>query len=235
MKLLEVVKKVIAVEIDPRMVAELQKRVQETGFASKLQIIYGDFLKTELPYFDVCVANIPYKISSALVFKLLAHRPIFRAAILMFQREFAMRLVAQPNDKLYCRLSLNTQLLANVQHLLKVGRNNFKPPPKVDSSVVRIEPHNPPPPVNFKEWDGLIRLCFSHKNKTTGAIFKNSSVIKLLEDNYRTFCALNNKEIIEPLSLKEKIIAILDENDFTDKRSAKMGIDDFFEIIGLFQ
>ena len=47
-----------------------------------------------------------------------------------------------------------------MQHLLKVGKNNFRPPPKVDSSVVRIEPRNPPPPVNFLEWDGLVRLCF---------------------------------------------------------------------------
>lgn len=48
-------------------------------------------------------------------------RPAFRCAILMVQREFAQRLVAQPGDKLYCRLSLNTQLLARVEHLIKVG------------------------------------------------------------------------------------------------------------------
>lgn len=51
----------------------------------KLQILFGDVLKAELPYFDVCVANIPYQISSPLVFKLLAHRPVFRCAVLMFQ------------------------------------------------------------------------------------------------------------------------------------------------------
>lgn len=67
------------------------------------QIIQGDILKTELPYFDVCVANIPYQISSPLTFKLLSHRPLFRAAILMFQHEFAMRLVARASDPLYCR------------------------------------------------------------------------------------------------------------------------------------
>ena len=53
---------------------------------------------------------------------------------------------------MYCRLAVNTQLLARVSHLLKVGRNNFRPPPKVDSSVVRIEPANPPPPMNLLEW-----------------------------------------------------------------------------------
>ncbi|MFS7927150.1 putative 18S rRNA (adenine(1779)-N(6)/adenine(1780)-N(6))-dimethyltransferase [Helianthus anomalus] len=62
-------------------------------------------LKCDLPYFDICVANIPYQISSPLTFKLLNHRPVFRCAVIMFQREFAMRLVAQPGDTLYCRLS----------------------------------------------------------------------------------------------------------------------------------
>jgi len=54
------------------------------------------------------------------VFKLLLHRPIFRCAIVMFQLEFAQRLVAKPGEKLYCRLSVNTQLLARVDHLMKV-------------------------------------------------------------------------------------------------------------------
>ncbi|CAI9762510.1 unnamed protein product [Fraxinus pennsylvanica] len=108
----------------------------------------------------------------------------------MFQREFAMRLVAQPGDNLYCRLSVNTQLLARVNHLLKVGRNNFRPPPKVDSSVVRIEPRKPLPAVNFKEWDGLVRICFNRKNKTLGSIFRQKSVLSVLEKNYKTLQAL---------------------------------------------
>ncbi len=209
-------------------------------------------MRVDLPYFDLCVANIPYNISSPLTFKLLAHRPAFRAAVIMYQHEFAMRLVAKPGEQLYSRLAVNTQLLARVSHLLKVrarkglhlmgvrnsaawrtelmlwssyggwrrcapaahreaqrplahlgsparlpaflraacnceaepaprwclpatlcgvqvGKNNFRPPPKVDSSVVRIEPRHPPPPVNFLEWDGLVRLCFGRKNRTLGA------------------------------------------------------------------
>ena len=108
-------------EIDTRLVAELQKRVLGTPLQNKLQIIVGDAIKSELPFFDVCVANMPYQISSPFVFKLLLHRPFFRCAVLMFQREFAQRLVATPGDKLYCRLSVNTQLLARVDHLIKVG------------------------------------------------------------------------------------------------------------------
>jgi 18S rRNA (adenine1779-N6/adenine1780-N6)-dimethyltransferase len=61
-KLLEKVKKVIACEIDPRLVAELQKRVQGTPLQSKLEIIVGDVIKNDLPFFDVCVANMPYQV-----------------------------------------------------------------------------------------------------------------------------------------------------------------------------
>ena len=101
MKLLEAARRVVAVEVDPRMVAEIQKRVAESDRKDALHIIYGDILKTDLPPFDVCVANVPYNISSAIVFKLLAHRPPFRSAVMMFQEEFALRLSARPGDELY--------------------------------------------------------------------------------------------------------------------------------------
>uniref|UniRef100_A0A4W3K5U7 rRNA adenine N(6)-methyltransferase n=1 Tax=Callorhinchus milii TaxID=7868 RepID=A0A4W3K5U7_CALMI len=226
-KLLEKGKKVVACEFDPRLVAELQKRVQGTPMASKLQIMVGDVLKTDLPFFDTCVANLPYQISSPFVFKLLLHRPFFRCAVLMFQREFALRLVAKPGDKLYCRLSINTQLLARVDHLMKVGKNNFRPPPKVESSVVRIEPKIPPPPVNFQEWDGLVRIAFVRKNKTLSAAFKSSAVEQLLEKNYRIHCSLHNIQIPENFSITEKIQNILKENDFNENRARTMDMDDF--------
>jgi 18S rRNA (adenine1779-N6/adenine1780-N6)-dimethyltransferase len=84
----------------------------------------------------------------------------------MFQREFALRLVAKPGDSDYCRLSANVQLLAKVDHIMKVGKNNFRPPPKVESSVVRMEPRYPPPPIDFDEWDGLLRIVFGKKHLT---------------------------------------------------------------------
>ena len=61
---------------------------------------------------------------------------------------------------------------------------------QVDSSVVRIEPRRPPPPINLREWDGLVRLCFLRKNKTLGAIFRQASVLALLEANAATIAAL---------------------------------------------
>jgi len=233
-KMLDKVKKVIACELDPRMVAELQKRVQGTHFQTKLTMMVGDVIKTELPFFDVCVANVPYQISSPLVFKLLLHRPFFRCAVLMFQREFAQRLVAQPGDKLYCRLSINTQLLARVDHLMKVGKNNFRPPPKVESSVVRIEPRNPPPPINFKEWDGLTRICFVRKNKTLSASFNQTGVQLLLEKNFKVQCSVSGQEVPQDFSIKVMIAEVLESVGFKEKRARMMDIDDFMKLLHAF-
>ncbi|EOA29380.1 hypothetical protein CARUB_v10025667mg [Capsella rubella] len=268
-KLLEAGKQVIAVELDPRMVLELERRFQGTPFSNRLKVIQGDVLKTELPRFDICVANIPYQISSPLTFKLLFHPTSFRCAVIMYQREFAMRLVAQPGDNLYCRLSVNTQLYARVSHLLKVGKNNFRPPPKVDSSVVRIEPRKPGPQVNNKEWDGFLRVCFIRKNKTLGSIFKQKSLLLMLENNFKTLQALlaslhNNGEAAathladhsmgiedddnemddddvdmddgegETSEFKDKVMNVLKEGGFEEKRASKLSQQEFLYLLSLF-
>lgn len=111
----------------------------------------------------------------------------------MFQREFAMRLFAKPGDRLYSRLSVNAQMWAKIDHIMKVGKNNFKPPPAVESSVVRLVPKNPRPQISYEEWDGLLRVVFVRKNKTLRAsFFGTTSVMDMLESNYRTWCAQKN-------------------------------------------
>ena len=59
--------------------------------------------------------------------------------------------------------------------------------------LCEIEPHNPPPAINFNEWDGLVRILFVRKNKTLAANFKTNSVMSMLENNYRTFCSQTDK------------------------------------------
>ena len=75
-------------------------------------------------------------------------------------REFAQRLVARPGDTLYCRLSVNAQFFARITHVLKVGKANFRPPPQVESAVVRITPKTGAerPKFNFAEMDGMLRV-----------------------------------------------------------------------------
>lgn len=76
---------------------------------------------------------------------------------------------------------------------MKVGKNNFRPAPAVESSVVRLVPKNPRPQISYDEWDGLLRVVFVRKNKTLRAsFFGTTSVMDLLESNYRTWCAQNS-------------------------------------------
>uniref|UniRef100_A0A0R3S0G8 rRNA adenine N(6)-methyltransferase n=1 Tax=Elaeophora elaphi TaxID=1147741 RepID=A0A0R3S0G8_9BILA len=226
-------KKVIACEIDQRMIAELKKRVIGTLYQQKLEVKQGDAIKMEWPFFDVCVANIPYQISSPFVFRILLQRPLPRYAILMFQKEFADRLLAKPGSKLYCRLSVNVQFLAQVEHLMKVKRTEFRPPPKVDSAVVRIAPRNPPPQINFQEWDSLLRIIFLRKNRTLLSLFKNNQVCDSLEKGYRALCSIKNKVsfINKRIIMKDKVERIITESGFASKRARHMDTEDFLSLL----
>lgn len=125
-----------------------------------------------------------------------------RTSVLMFQREFALRLTARPGDPLYSRISVNAQFWAKITHIMKVGKNNFRPPPQVESSVVRIEPKigKDRPNVSWDEWDGLLRVCFVRKNKTLRASWLGTrEVLTMVEKNYRTWCAMNGVAVDETI------------------------------------
>lgn len=82
---------------------------------------------------------------------------------------------------------------AKIDHIMKVGKNNFKPPPLVESSVIRMVPKVPRPQINYEEWDGLLRIAFVRKNKTLRASFIGTpTIMNILESNYRTWCAQND-------------------------------------------
>lgn len=86
---------------------------------------------------------------------------------------------------------------------MKVGKNNFKPPPQVESSVVRIEPKigKDRPGVSWDEWDGMLRICFVRKNRTMTASWLGSKeTLALIETNYRVFCAMNNIPIDDSIA-----------------------------------
>jgi 18S rRNA (adenine1779-N6/adenine1780-N6)-dimethyltransferase len=115
----------------------------------------------------------------------------------MVQREFALRLIARPGDSLYSRLSVNVQFFSRVQHIMKVGRNNFRPPPQVESSVVRVEPKTDRPAISWEEWDGMLRICFVRKNKTLRAGFMGSKVRSLIERNWITFATMYPEKVTQ--------------------------------------
>jgi len=232
-RILEKAKHVTAVEMDPRMAAEVIKRVQGTPEQRKLEVVIGDFIKIDMPYFEVCISNTPYQISSPLVFRLLSHRPLFRVAILMFQREFALRLIAKPGTGLWSRLSANVQLYAKVDNIINVSRNDFKPPPQVESSVIRLVPIDPPPPVKFEEFDGMNRIIFSRPNKTLRGNFQAKGVMKMLEQNRRTWLALKDK-MADDMPINSIVDKVLAEVEFTENRAAKMDVNDLLKLLNAF-
>ncbi|XP_038881880.1 ribosomal RNA small subunit methyltransferase, mitochondrial [Benincasa hispida] len=225
LKLLEASQKVIAVEIDKRMVEVLHRRVAEHQYEDRICVICQDALKCEFPRFDLVVANIPYGISSPLVAKLVYGTIPFRSATLLLQKEFARRLLADPGDSEYNRLAVNVKLVADVEHVMDVSKRDFVPCPKVDSSVVIIRPKKEVPDVNLEEWRAFTRTCFGKKNKTLGATFKQKKKLMDLmhsnsENGYNSF--------------KEMVIQVLKSGDFEDKRPVKLCNDELLHLLALF-
>lgn len=98
---------------------------------------------------------------------------------------------------MYSRLSVNAQFFARVSHIMKVGKNNFKPPPKVESSVVRLEPRTGRPAISWEEFDGMLRICFVRKNKTLRASWSGSTVRAMLEQNWVTWASIYPDKVKE--------------------------------------
>jgi 18S rRNA (adenine1779-N6/adenine1780-N6)-dimethyltransferase len=103
---------------------------------------------------------------------------------------------------------------------MKVGKNNFKPPPQVESSVVRIEPKTGTdrPGVSWDEWDGMLRICFVRKNRTMRASWLGTKeVLAMVERNYRIYCAMNN------IAFDETVVGEEDEMDIDEGIGAEGG------------
>merc|ERR1712070_993116 len=209
-----------ASEIDPRMIAEVKKRAQMMG-RTNLEVVEGDVLRTRWPVFHVCTANLPYQISSPFTYKLLAHRPPFRCAVLMFQKEFAERLIADVGESQYGRLALNTRLFVKVSCVCKVARGSFTPPPEVDSMVVKVVFRDPPIEVDFREWDGMMRIAFLRKRKMMRANFTLTHTLRTLQDNYETWCALNDTDPSQT-PMKETVLKVLTDIGLAETRAIKI-------------
>jgi 16S rRNA (adenine1518-N6/adenine1519-N6)-dimethyltransferase len=161
-----------AVEIDPLLCERLRARF---GAAPRFRLIEGDVLEAALepdalfgapaPY--AVIANLPYYLSSPLLFRLIAERRHLTRLVLMVQREIAQRLVARPADgKAYGALSIAGQHAFALRRLFEVPRGAFRPPPKVESAVVEFRPRDPllPEPEERRFLEYVKRL-FSQRRK----------------------------------------------------------------------
>ncbi len=168
-------KKVYAVEKDKELCELL--RVRDEGKESITEVIEGDFMKIALPDFDKVVASIPFSLSSAITYKLLLHPAGFGLAVLLYQKEFAQKLVAKPRSKSYGRLSVISQALAEIEILELVHRDAFYPSPPVKTAIVRLkEKEGENRLVEDKDkFFEFVTAAFDHRRKKMRTIFKASS------------------------------------------------------------
>ena len=187
--------KIIAVEKDKN----LAKTLRERFFGeNKVEIVEGDFLEVELPTVDRIVGNIPYYISSPILFHLVGMQ--WGKALLMVQKEFADKMLAKPNEKNYGRLSVTAQLAFGIQYIQTVPRRFFTPRPRVDSAMILLRPTGLK--LGMDEQD-IIRFLFQHKNQTVRNALKHSKkfdvkqIEKLGEFAQRRARTLRKEECLE--------------------------------------
>ncbi len=166
-------KKLIAIEKDARFAALLR---QKFAGRAEVEIVEADFLEFEPPPFDVAVGNIPYYISSDIVFRLAGMK--FSHAVLMVQKEFAQKMAARPGEKNYGRLSVTSQLAFRIKPGRTVLRHLFRPVPEVDSAIIILEPSG----MHLSQFqENVIRWLFQHKNKTVRNALTHSKMFDAAE------------------------------------------------------
>lgn len=169
--LLELLPRLDVVEIDRDVIAWWQQQPQAEG---KLHIHAQDALKLDIPALrgdgDTLriIGNLPYNISTPLIFHFLEHRAHIRDMLFMLQKEVVDRLTAEPDSSDYGRLSVMVQYYCEPHYLLKIGPGAFTPPPKVDSAVVYLKPWATPPHVanDTAQFGKLVQQAFSQRRKT---------------------------------------------------------------------
>jgi len=160
---------VVAVERDRRCIPALAELQQ--AFGTKLEVIEGDALAIDEPAVAGVgahvVANLPYNVGTALLLKWLSGDwlPWWQSLTLMFQKEVAERLVAQPGSNAYGRLSVAAQWRSRARIAMTVNRSAFVPAPKVTSAVVHIVPAEQPAGVNPKTMERLTEAAFGQRRK----------------------------------------------------------------------
>jgi 16S rRNA (adenine1518-N6/adenine1519-N6)-dimethyltransferase len=139
--------RLVLVELDDTLAARL---AEEYAGTPSVEIIHRDVMQVPLEEVSAdparlkVIGNIPYNITTPILFSLLERRPRPRDIVLMVQKEVAERIVAPPGSKTYGALAVGVRAVADVERVLNVGRQAFRPMPDVESAVIRVRPHDPP-------------------------------------------------------------------------------------------
>jgi 16S rRNA (adenine1518-N6/adenine1519-N6)-dimethyltransferase len=185
-----------AIELDSILCEQLTDLFSDEIDQGTLTVQHGDAIRCEIPPFDVTVSNLPYSASSRITFRLLDIG--FSVAVLMYQREFAERMVAPAGTKECGRLSIMVQTYAAVQQCFRLPPNCFSPRPQVHSMVVKIFPREPIFPINDRRlYADVVRALFSHRRKTVRNCLKGSVGSMLSCDWVERVIAVLPNEILQ--------------------------------------
>jgi 16S rRNA (adenine1518-N6/adenine1519-N6)-dimethyltransferase len=175
--LLKACETLIAVELDRDLVPILQRESRRFG---ELEVINADILEFELASLNPrkkyrLVGNLPYNISTPLMFHLLESVKQIQDMHFMVQKEVALRIVAGPGDDNYGRLSVMLQYRCACQYLFDVPPGSFKPPPRVDSAVIRLTPLAVPEHDigEFGNFSAIVQAAFGQRRKTISNSLKS--------------------------------------------------------------
>ncbi len=171
--------RLVLVELDDALAARLSAEYAENP---RVRVIHRDVL--EVPLEEVSadprrlkvIGNIPYNITTPIVFALLERRPRPREIVVMIQREVADRILAPPGSRTYGALAVGIRSVAEVERVMNVGRGAFRPVPDVESTVVRITPHDPPrlSPADEAALRRLTRAAFGQRRKQFQRILRDA-------------------------------------------------------------
>ncbi|QJB71468.1 16S rRNA (adenine(1518)-N(6)/adenine(1519)-N(6))-dimethyltransferase RsmA [Mycoplasma sp. 1654_15] len=197
--LLEKAKSLLAYEIDAELIEILKNKIT----SSKLEIKNEDFLKADLNFNEskILVANLPYYITSDILFKIFENLSMFSKMVIMVQEEVADRIVAKEKTSNFSKLSLACQLVAEVKKELKILPSSFVPQPKVNSALVTFEFKKNLDQQNIQEFFSFTKKCFSMKRKTfynNLSTFINEEKIKKIFNHF----SLNHKIRPQEISLE---------------------------------
>jgi 16S rRNA (adenine1518-N6/adenine1519-N6)-dimethyltransferase len=182
-KLMEISKVVIAIEIDPFLVDFLSSEFKEEISRNKLHLIQGDILEAQLPPYTVSVSNLPYELSSKILFKLIPNKT---PLVLMVQNEFAQRLVAKHNTPEYGRLTITAGHYGDIEIMEIIPPSAFNVRPAVESAIIKLTPSEPNYVVeNEAIFLQLVTAVFTQRRKKMVNALKNTTHISHIKDPNR--------------------------------------------------
>jgi 16S rRNA (adenine1518-N6/adenine1519-N6)-dimethyltransferase len=165
---------VSAIELDGALCEQLADTFSLEIACGQLTVLHGDATRCAIPPFEITVSNLPYSVSSKITFRLLDAG--FSVGVLMYQSEFAERMVAKAGTKGCGRLSIMVQTYAAVQNCFRLPPQCFSPRPQVHSTVVKIFPREPIFPITDRRlYADVVRALFSHRRKTIRNCLKGSA------------------------------------------------------------